>query len=52
VLVKELQSLGLSVEVISDSEERIHFGKDDQKEKLPKLGLGLGLGLGIPRSPR
>jgi len=50
VLVKELQSLGLSVEVISDSEERTHFGKEDQKERLPRLGLGLGLG--IPGSPR
>jgi DNA-directed RNA polymerase subunit beta len=48
VLVKELQSLGLSVEVISENEERIQFGKEDQKEKLPKLGLGLG----IPGSPR
>jgi DNA-directed RNA polymerase subunit beta len=48
VLVKELQSLGLSVEVIADNEERIQFGKEDQKEKLPKLGLGLG----IPGSPR
>jgi DNA-directed RNA polymerase subunit beta len=43
VLVKELQSLGLSVEVVSDSEERVQFGKkEDQKEKLPKLGLGFG----------
>jgi DNA-directed RNA polymerase subunit beta len=42
VLVKELQSLGLSVEVVSDAEERIQFGKEDQKEKLPKLGLGFG----------
>jgi DNA-directed RNA polymerase subunit beta len=42
VLVKELQSLGLSVEVISDNEERIQFGKEDQKEKMPKLGFGLG----------
>jgi DNA-directed RNA polymerase subunit beta len=50
VLVKELQSLGLSVEVISDGEERVQFGKEDQKEKLPKLGLGLGLK--IPGSPR
>ncbi len=50
VLVKELQSLGLSVQVISDSEERVQFGKEDQKEKLPKLGLGLGLK--IPGSPR
>jgi DNA-directed RNA polymerase subunit beta len=48
VLVKELQSLGLSVEVIADNEERIQFGKEDQREKLPKLGLGLG----IPGSPR
>jgi DNA-directed RNA polymerase subunit beta len=48
VLVKELQSLGLSVEVIADNEERIQFGKEDQKEKLPRLGLGLG----IPGSPR
>jgi DNA-directed RNA polymerase subunit beta len=48
VLVKELQSLGLSVEVISENEERIQFGKEDQREKLPKLGLGLG----IPGSPR
>ena len=45
VLVKELQSLGLSVEVISDSEERVQFGKDDQKEKMPKLGLGLGFNI-------
>lgn len=43
VLVKELQSLGLSVEVISDSEERMTFGKEEQKERLPKLGLGLGI---------
>jgi len=50
VLVKELQSLGLSVEVISDSEERVQFGKEDQKEKMPKLGLGLGFKL--PSSPR
>ena len=50
VLVKELQSLGLSIEVISDTDERMQFGKEDQKERLPKLGLGLGLGmLGSPR---
>jgi hypothetical protein len=30
------------VEVISDNEERIQFGKEDQKEKMPKLGFGLG----------
>ncbi len=43
VLVKELQSLGLSVEVISASEEKITFGKDEHKERLPRLGLGLGI---------
>jgi DNA-directed RNA polymerase subunit beta len=43
VLVKELQSLGLSVEVISDSSEKLSFGKEDHKERLPKLGLGLGI---------
>ena len=43
VLVKELQSLGLSVEAITDNGEVIKFGKEDETEKLPKLGLGLGL---------
>jgi DNA-directed RNA polymerase subunit beta len=43
VLVKELQSLGLSVEVISDNEEKMTFGKEEQRERLPKLGLGLGI---------
>lgn len=43
VLVKELQSLGLSVEVISEGEEKMTFGKEEQKERLPKLGLGLGI---------
>ncbi|MCB0169051.1 MAG: DNA-directed RNA polymerase subunit beta [Anaerolineae bacterium] len=43
VLVKELQSLGLSVEVISESDEKMTFGKEDQRERLPKLGLGLGI---------
>lgn len=43
VLVKELQSLGLSVEVISETDETMTFGKEEQKERLPKLGLGLGI---------
>jgi DNA-directed RNA polymerase subunit beta len=43
VLVKELQSLGLSVEVISETDEKMTFGKEEQKERLPKLGLGLGI---------
>src|SRR5205085_5279501 len=36
VLVKELQSLGLAVEVINDKQEVIQFGKDDTEERLPK----------------
>jgi len=43
VLVKELQSLGLCVEAINDNGEIIKFGKDDEREGLPRLGLGLGL---------
>ena len=41
VLVKELQGLGLSVEAITEDGEVIRFGKDEEKGKLPKLGLGL-----------
>jgi len=47
VLVKELQSLGLSVEVISETNEKMSFGKEEQKERLPKLGLGLGIPGGV-----
>ncbi len=43
VLVKELQSLGLSVEAIDDNGEIIKLGKDDERERLPRFGLGLGL---------
>ena len=43
VLIKELQSLGLLVEAINDNGEIIKFGKDDETERLPRLGLGLGL---------
>jgi DNA-directed RNA polymerase subunit beta len=43
VLVKELQSLGLSVEAINDNGEVFRFGKDEDTDKLPRLGLGLGL---------
>jgi DNA-directed RNA polymerase subunit beta len=41
VLVKELQSLGLSVEVLDQEEERLNFGKDEDEEQLPELGMGL-----------
>jgi DNA-directed RNA polymerase subunit beta len=41
VLVKELQSLGLDVEAISDDGEVISFGKDEEHTRPPRLGLGL-----------
>ena len=41
VLVKELQSLGLSVEAIDDAGEIIRFGKEDDRARPPRLGLGL-----------
>ncbi|HEX3051137.1 MAG TPA: DNA-directed RNA polymerase subunit beta [Aggregatilineaceae bacterium] len=44
VLVKELQSLGLAVEAITDTGEVIRFGKDEEKSRQPKVPTGL-LGL-------
>jgi DNA-directed RNA polymerase subunit beta len=43
VLVKELQSLGLAVEVVNEKEEVIQFGKDDSDEQLPKLGFSISV---------
>ncbi|MDA0815163.1 MAG: DNA-directed RNA polymerase subunit beta [Chloroflexi bacterium] len=40
VLVKELQSLGLSVEILNDDDEDVGFG-DDDAEGLPRLGINL-----------
>ncbi|MFQ5944900.1 MAG: DNA-directed RNA polymerase subunit beta [Anaerolineae bacterium] len=45
VLVKELQSLGLSVEVMGREEKWLEFGKEDSSAKPPRFGLGL-MGLG------
>ena len=45
VLVKELQSLGLSVEAVTDAGELIKFGKDEERARPPRLRTGL-LGLG------
>jgi DNA-directed RNA polymerase subunit beta len=44
VLVKELQSLGLSVEAVTD-EGVIKFGKEEDRSRMPRLETGL-LGLG------
>ncbi len=41
VLVKELQSLGLSVEAINDVGDVVRFGKQDDRTRPPRLGLGL-----------
>jgi DNA-directed RNA polymerase subunit beta len=43
VLIKELQSLGLSVEVLDQEAEALRFGKEEDEEQLPDLGLGLDL---------
>jgi DNA-directed RNA polymerase subunit beta len=45
VLVKELQSLGLSVEAVTDVGEVVRFGKDEERTRPLKLSTGL-LGLG------
>jgi len=41
VLVKELQSLGLAVEVFDGEGERIQFGKEETEERVSALGGGL-----------
>ncbi len=43
VLVKELQSLGLAVEVINEKNEVIHFGKEETTDNLPRLGFSLNV---------
>ncbi len=45
VLVKELQSLGLSVDAVMDTGDIIRFGKDEARAYPPRLSTGL-LGLG------
>jgi DNA-directed RNA polymerase subunit beta len=41
VLVKELQSLGLAVEAISDSGEITRFGKDDEAQRAPRMNTSM-----------
>jgi DNA-directed RNA polymerase subunit beta len=48
VLVKELQSLGLSVEALDRKGERISLGKEDVEER----GMRLSAGMRLPRSPQ
>lgn len=44
VLIKELQALGLSVEVCNEKGEHVQFGREENIDILPNLGLGLGFG--------
>ena len=41
VLIKELQSLGLSVEVLNDAEEEIRFIEDASAYASPDLGINI-----------
>jgi DNA-directed RNA polymerase subunit beta len=41
VLVKELQSLGLEVEAITQDGQVLNFGRDEEKTKVPVLPMGL-----------
>jgi DNA-directed RNA polymerase subunit beta len=43
VLVKELQSLALAVEVVNEKNEVIQFGKESTEERLPRLGFSLNV---------
>ncbi len=45
VLVKELQSLGLAVEAVSEGGDVVKFGKDEEKQHPPRMDTGL-LGIG------
>ncbi len=48
VLVKELQSLGLSVEAVMNNGESVRFGKDEERVKPPKMETGLlSIGKGV-----
>ncbi|MBC7236541.1 MAG: DNA-directed RNA polymerase subunit beta, partial [Chloroflexi bacterium] len=44
VLVKELQALGLAVDVMNEKGEIMQFGRSERMDRLPNLGFGLGFG--------
>jgi len=44
VLIKEMQALGLAVEVTNEQGEHMQFGRGEAIEILPNLGFGLGFG--------
>ncbi|HTI15267.1 MAG TPA: DNA-directed RNA polymerase subunit beta [Dictyobacter sp.] len=41
VLVKELQSLGINVEVLNEDEQKIQFVEDASNDVMPELGINL-----------
>jgi DNA-directed RNA polymerase subunit beta len=41
VLVKELQALGINVEVLNQDEQKIHFAEDTGNDVVPQLGINL-----------
>ena len=41
VLVKELQSLGINVEILNDDEQTIRFVEDSSSDMIPELGVNL-----------
>ncbi len=41
VLVKELQSLGINVEVLNEDEQKIQFVEDSSNEVMPELGINI-----------
>ncbi len=41
VLVKELQSLGLAVEAVTESGETVRFGREETRPRPPRLAMGL-----------
>src|SRR5216684_9343614 len=41
VLVKELQSLGINVEVLNEDEQKIQFVEDTSNDIMPELGINL-----------
>jgi DNA-directed RNA polymerase subunit beta len=45
VLIKELQALGLSVEVFDDKGDTVQLAREESFTALPSLGLGLGFGV-------
>jgi DNA-directed RNA polymerase subunit beta len=41
VLVKELQSLGINVEVLNEDEQKIQFVEDTSADVMPELGINI-----------